>query len=72
MRLFDVKEGGECAVLEKKIRPETAHRLEMLGMTNNVHIYVLGRKRSAMIIKMRGTRFAIGRGIAQGIEVETV
>lgn len=46
-------------------------RLQVLGMTHGTRIYVLSKKRSgAMIIKVRGTRFALGRGFCTGIFVE--
>lgn len=47
-----------------------SRRLQMLGMTENASILVLNRKRDgSMIIKVRGTRFAIGRQYALGIYV---
>lgn len=72
MRLYDVNIGRICTASEKKIKSETAHRLEMLGLTDNTQIRVLEKKGSAMIIKVRGTRIAVGKGIAQGIEVNTL
>ena len=47
-----------------------AKRLEALGMTEGVRIAVLNKKKSAMIIAVRGTRVALGRAIAQNIEIE--
>ena len=45
-------------------------RLEMLGMTAGVKLAVLNKKyKGAIILKVRGTRFAIGREIADGIEI---
>ena len=46
-------------------------RLEILGMTGNSRVMVLGSKKSGTkIIKVRGTRFALGADFANGIEVE--
>ena len=45
-------------------------RLEALGMTVGVRIVVLNKKKSAMIIAVRGTRVALGKTIAQNIEIE--
>ncbi len=46
-------------------------RLEVLGMVGGTPLEILTRKKNAaMIVKVRGTRFAIGREFAQGIEVE--
>ena len=49
----------------------TAGRLEALGVNENTRILVLNKKRSqTMIIKVRGTRLALGGKITGGIEVE--
>lgn len=48
-------------------------RLEALGLNEMTKLQVQNSKRrGALIIKVRGTRLAIGRQIAQGIEVEEV
>ncbi|MEG0071368.1 MAG: FeoA domain-containing protein [Raoultibacter sp.] len=45
-------------------------RLEALGMTSGTKIEVLNSKsRGTLIIKVRGSRFAVGRGIAAKITV---
>lgn len=56
----------------KKINLEDAvkRRLEMLGMTEETDISLLNSKRSgSVIIKVRGTRFALGKRFAEGIEI---
>lgn len=46
-------------------------RLQALGLNDGTIVKVLGRKkRGALIIKVRGTRLAIGRHISQGIEIK--
>ena len=46
-------------------------RLQALGLNDGTTVKVLGRKKEgALIIKVRGTRLAIGRHISQGIEVK--
>ncbi|MEF2879802.1 MAG: FeoA family protein [Blautia sp.] len=46
-------------------------RLEALGILEGTRVHVLNRKRNgATIIKVRGSRWALGNDIAQGIEVE--
>lgn len=46
-------------------------RLQALGLNDGTIVKVLGRKKEgALIIKVRGTRLAIGRHISQGIEVK--
>ena len=50
---------------------ELERRLEALGMTNGTQVSVLNRKgKGIMIIKLRGTRFALGYNITRSIEVE--
>ena len=46
-------------------------RLEALGLTEGPEITILNKKKhGAIIVKVRGTRFAIGQNIAAGIWVE--
>ena len=63
---------GESYIVEKIHLPfETERRLEALGMTDRTHISVLGRKgRGILIVKLRGSRFALGAAITHNIEVE--
>ena len=59
-RVADVRED------EKILR-----RLEALGILEGTRVRVLNRKRNGpTIIKVRGSRWALGNDIAQGIEVE--
>lgn len=52
------------------LEEDISRRLQMLGLTKHASILVLNRKRDgSMIIKVRGTRFAIGRQYAAGIYV---
>lgn len=54
----------ECLLLDIG----TKRRLEALGMTYGTSITVLNRKKNGtLIFKVRGTRFAIGCSIAEGI-----
>ena len=46
---------------------KTAKRLEALGMTAGTGIVILNKKKSALIIAVRGTRFALGKAIAKNI-----
>ena len=46
-------------------------RLEALGILEGTKVVVLNRKRDgSTIIKVRGSRWALGNEIAEGIEVE--
>lgn len=52
---------------QKKIQ----RRLEALGILEGTKVVVLNRKRNgSTIIKVRGSRWALGNEIAEGIEVE--
>ena len=58
--------------LVKKILTEksTERRLEALGLTENSAVELISRKRGgASIVKIRGTRFAVGREICESIEL---
>lgn len=48
-------------------------RLEALGLTEGTKIDILNKKKhGAMIVKIRGTRFALGENITAKIQVEEV
>lgn len=56
-----------------ELEESVARRLQMLGMTKDADILLLNRKSDgSMIVKVRGTRFAIGKSYAQGIFVGDV
>ena len=70
MTLRSAEIGQQCRVGSINLRHDTARRLEMLGLTEGTAITLLNKKRTgAVIVKVRGTRFAFGREIADGIEV---
>ena len=48
---------------------QVGRRLEALGLTLGTRVLVLGKKSGALILKVRGTRFAVGQGITRKIEV---
>ena len=45
-------------------------RFEILGMTESSAISVLNKKSSGVIINVRGTRLAIGKDFAEGVELD--
>ena len=48
-------------------------RLEALGVPEGTSITVLNKKnKGAVIVKVRGSRFAVGNNIAAGIRIEEV
>ncbi len=70
MRISDCLVGKTYVVKEIGLGLEVKRRLEILGMTINSSVDIVNSKRSGTkIIKVRGTRFAIGKKFAEGIEV---
>ncbi len=70
MTLDKGKTGEEYAVTALSLPEAVAHRLEALGMTIGTQVAVLERKDGgSMVLKVRGTRFAVGKGITKKIEV---
>ena len=73
MFLKDIQIGQSCVVESLNLPFELERRLEALGMTTGTTISVLNRKgKGIMIIKLRGTRFALGYNITQNIKVREV
>lgn len=71
MYLKDVRTGDTCVVEKLNLPFELERRLEALGMTNGTQVSVLNRKgKGIMIIKLRGTHFALGYNITRSIEVK--
>ena len=65
--------GGVYLIEDMKLPQKTEKRLEALGMTHGTKIQVINTKdRGTMIVKVRGTRFAIGRDISANIDVTEV
>ena len=65
--------GGVYLIEDMRLPQKTEKRLEALGMTHGTKIQVINTKdRGTMIVKVRGTRFAIGRDISSNIDVTEV
>jgi len=65
--------GTTYRIEDMKLPQKTEKRLEALGMTHGTKLQVINTKdRGTMIVKVRGTRFAIGRDISGNIEVTEV
>ena len=70
MKLKDGSIGRGYIVEKVMLELETECRLEALGLLPGTRIMILNKKsHGAMIIFIRGARFAIGRGIADKIIV---
>ena len=73
MNVSQAQKGKTYLVKKVNLEGNIEHRLEMLGMTDQVKLMVLNKKnQGAVIIKVRGTRFAIGKEIADAIEIEEI
>ena len=71
MYLCEAQTGRHYTVKRIDLPFETERRLEALGMTSDAPVSVLSRKgRGILIIKLRGTRFALGYNITKNIQVE--
>lgn len=73
MTLYEGEKGSTLLVLRMNLQVQTERRLEVLGMLEGTRIVVVNRKKKgAMIVKIRGTRFAMGQSITRHIEVKEV
>ena len=71
MTLLDTQKGKWYHVEKILEKENIQRRLEALGILEGTRIEVLNQKKSgSTIIRVRGTRWALGRDIARGIEVE--
>lgn len=73
MNVSQAQKGRTYLVKKVNLEGNIERRLEMLGMTDQVKLMVLNKKnQGAVIIKVRGTRFSIGKEIADAIEIEEI
>ena len=71
MKLSDGDAGKNYIVDKVELELALERRLEALGILPGTKLSVLNKKtHGALIIFVRGTRFAIGKGIADNILVE--
>lgn len=71
MTLYEGRVGSDYEVLTTHIEKNLERRLEALGLTDGTRIELLNRKRNGTaIFKVRGTRLAVGKEIAMGIEIK--
>ena len=62
--------GREYIVKNIELKRDINSRLEAIGMTKNSEITVFSNKnKGTVIIKIRGSRYAIGRGISKNITI---
>ena len=73
MKLKEGIPGREYQVCDMTLPVETERRLQVLGLIGDCRVSVLkNKKKGAMIVKIRGTRFALGENIVTTIEVKEV
>lgn len=71
MTLLKGEIGKSYVVKAIQLEPNIQRRLQVLGLTDGTSVEVLNIKRNgSIIIKVRGTRFAVGKQIADGIVIE--
>lgn len=70
MLLKDIDAGQSCIVEKINLPFQMEQRLQALGMTRDTVVSVLNRKgKGIMIIKLRGSRFALGYHMTRNISV---
>lgn len=70
MSLFECEKNKNYEIKGLYVEEGITRRLQALGLNDGTIITVLNRKKNgALIIRVRGTRLAIGKHISSGIEV---
>lgn len=70
MTILETQIGSWYQVENIREKDSVQRRLEALGILEGTKIQILNRKKNgSTIIRVRGTRWAVGREIARGIEV---
>jgi ferrous iron transport protein A len=71
MLLYEGKIGNKYKIVNIEIDNKIKRRLEVIGLTNKTQIEILNKNMNgSIILKVRGTRFAISKEIAKGVEVQ--
>lgn len=71
MKLHEGEIGRSYIVQNVMVEERLTRRLEALGVNERTRVSILNKKKSGtMIIKVRGTRLALGVRIADGIEIK--
>ncbi len=71
MTLYEAKKNREYIINELFVEESITRRLQALGMNEGTKIRILNRKYGgALIIRVRGTRLALGKHISSHIEVK--
>lgn len=71
MTLFEGTKEKSYIILGVFVEEAITRRLEALGFNEGTKVVILNKKRNgSMIIKVRGTRLALGKHISKAIEVK--
>ena len=71
MTLKEIPKGKSVVVRQINTNEQTRRRLRTLGMLSGTPIEVVQRKQNrTLVIRLRGTRFALGKELSEQIEVE--
>ncbi len=71
LRLTETIEKKNYTIEKISLEEDVTRRFYSLGMTENTELTVLGAKRNgARIIKVRGSRFAVGKSFCEEIYVK--
>lgn len=71
MKLSEGIPGKTYRVLDICLAMQMERRLEALGLTPGGHIEIMNKKpHGAVIAKFRGSRFALGKSMAEKIHIE--
>lgn len=71
MTLYEAQTGKQYVISGLFVEEAITRRLQALGLNDGTYITVLNRKkRGALIIRVRGTRLALGRHISSNIEIK--
>lgn len=73
MTLYEAQKGKQYIVNGLFVEEAITRRLQALGLNDGTIITVLNRKKKgALIIRVRGTRLALGRYISSNIEINEI
>ncbi len=71
MTLYEAEKNREYTIAGLFVEEAVTRRLQALGLNDGTRIKVLNRKKKgALIIKVRGTRLALGRHLSANIEIK--
>jgi len=70
MTLYEAEKGKSYMIKGLYVEPAITRRLQALGLNDGTNIYILNRKKKgALIVRVRGTRLALGRHLSSNIEI---